>query len=84
MGIKEELDQKRQESIVKAEPKDEIKLLMAPGSNSQKEALRTAGLDREILAVESKKGVEIDRNNNESTYGNTVFTEDEIKDICIK
>jgi hypothetical protein len=41
-------------------------------------------LDHQVIEADTRKGVEIERREFEKQYGNDTFSEDEIKDICIK
>jgi len=82
-GIKEELESKRQMSVDKTENVPSVKLLMS-GEDGDREILKRTGLDHDIKEAEKIKGLEIDRKNLEDTYKGFVFTEEEIKDICIK
>jgi hypothetical protein len=83
-GIKEELEKKRQESVDKTDSNAQsVKLLMS-GEDGDKEILRRTGLDHDINKAEKLRGLEIDRKSIEDTYKGFVFTEKEIKEICIK
>jgi hypothetical protein len=85
VGLKEELEKKKKKSIGSSdELVKETQLLLEAGADSEKKALRIAKLDHQIKYVETSKGIEIEREKFESEYGDSVFTEDEIREICIK
>jgi len=80
-----ELNQKREATINDAEAVvKEVKLLMEADDAADKDALRRAGLDFHLNQVENKKGETLEREKFEEEYKNKVFTESEIKAICIK
>jgi len=85
VGLKEELDKKREDSQKNADGfLKEAQLLLESNTQQEKKALRIAKLDNHIRAVESKRGVEIERKKIEDEYGNSAFTSEEIKDLCVK
>lgn len=63
---------------------EEQRLLLSPGGDKERQALRIAGIDHEILEAQKKIGIEIDRKRGEENYKNSVFTKDEVKNICVK
>ncbi len=85
VGLKEELEKKRKKSIGNSEEfLKETQLLLEAGADAEKRALRVAGLDHQIRHVESSMGIEIEREKFEKEYGESVFTGEEIKEICVK
>lgn len=63
---------------------DEVKLLLDQNAAEERNALKVSGLEQHIVEVENKKSVEIERNKFEDEYKGKVFTEAEIKKLCIK
>ena len=83
--LKKELEKKKKKSIGNSEEfLKETQLLLEAGADDEKRALRAIGLDHQIRHVENNRGIEIEREKFESEYGESVFTEQEIKEICIK
>ncbi|MEK6829102.1 MAG: hypothetical protein AABY15_03165 [Nanoarchaeota archaeon] len=83
--LKKELEKKKKESFNSSDGLvKETMLLLESNENAEKRALQIAGLDHQIRHVETAKGIEIERTQFEKEYGDSVFTRDEIKDICIK
>lgn len=85
----DELSRKRDvsvEEIKKAEDglTVEAKQLLLGASIAERQVLANAGLDDNIKKHEDAKGVNLERERFEGTYGEKVFTEDEVRDICQK
>jgi len=84
-GLKGELDRKRIKSINNSETfQGETQKLLETHDAKEKDALRRAGLDYQVKKIERGVGVEIDRQKIEEDYKNNTFTEDEIKEVCLK
>jgi len=85
IGIKKELDRKREKSISNSDTfQGEAQKLIETHDTKEKDALRRAGLDYQVKKIEGNVGVEIERQQIEEEYGNDTFTEQEIKEICVK
>lgn len=89
MEFKVELDKELKKEKEKTKEEfgnfsENTQLLLDAGADEDKEALRAAGLNHEILEAEHSRGIEIDRKNLEEEYGLDVYTKDEIKNLCIK
>lgn len=85
IGLKKELDKVRKKSINSVESIiTEANRLLTAGADAEQEALRKAGLNHKKMMVETAQGVEIERKSFEEQYKDHVFTEEEIKNICIK
>jgi hypothetical protein len=85
VGIDKELNKRRKNTIDSVESViTEANRLLTAGADEEVKALRAAELDGQRKQVERAKGVEIERRDFEEKYDSHVFTQEEIKDICIK
>jgi hypothetical protein len=85
VDILKELEQNRDSSKKKVDNVvKETQLLLECSESKEREALRIAGLDHEIRIVDSERGRELERENSETHYGGKVFTQTEIRDLCMK
>ena len=85
VNIVKKLENKRKNSQKETEVViQEVKLLMDSEAEAERSALKVAGLVNHMEHIDQKRGQEIERAKFEEEYGNNVFTENEIKDICLK
>jgi hypothetical protein len=83
----DELSRKRDVSVEKVKKAEEglaveAKQLLLGASIAERQVLTNAGLDGNIKKHEDAKGINLERERFEGTYGEKVFTEDEVRDIC--
>ncbi len=89
VNLLDQLSDKRESSVEKTNKTmnglvDEAKMLLLESSSQERQLLSEAGLDHQFVKIEKEKGINLERATFENTYGEKVFTEAEIKDICIK
>jgi hypothetical protein len=63
---------------------EEIKLLLSDTASQERELLKEAGLYSNIAKIEDQVSMNIERKNFETRMNGDVFTEEEIKRICVK
>lgn len=85
----DELSKKRDVSVEEVKKAEEgltveAKQLLLGASVAERQVLANAGLDDNIKAHEDAKGVNLERERFEGTYGEKVFTHEEVKEICGK
>ncbi len=85
----DELGQKRDASIdevnrIGIDMANSAKQLLLGAATDERDILRAAGLDTNIQEIENARGLNIERERFEGTYGQKVFTEEEVKSICHK
>lgn len=87
VNILKELKEERQDSINQVQKMEEVigevKLLLEGNELAEREILKEAGLDSQLVKFENKKGLDLERKKFEERY-ETVYTETEIKSICQK
>lgn len=84
VNLREELEKERLGTMEQAESiVDSTKLLMAAEEKEERAILSNLGLDTNLRAVETIKGINLERATFEKTYETKVFTEAEIKAIAL-
>lgn len=88
VNLQQELESTREKAIAQANSDElkEVKLLLANNTQEEKIILQEAGLYTNMQKVEKTLGIDIQRKKLEEEFGTDVkiFTEEEIKGLCIK
>ena len=83
--VEDELDTKRVSTDKEAADfVQDVKMLMAADSNKDRNNLKDVGLGFNIVQAETAVGVKIDRQGFEKELGGKTFTENEVKEFCLK
>lgn len=88
VNLQKELEASREKAIAQANSDDlkEVKLLLENNTQEEKMILQEAGLYTNMKKVEKTLGIDIQRKKLEAEFGTDVkvFTEEEIKGLCVK
>lgn len=85
VSLGDELNKQKQDTKSKATSyAKQTQLLLTAGTDEEANALRVLGLDDDIRTAQRRVGNEIDREKIEEEYGLDAYTEEEIKNLCIK
>lgn len=83
VNVEKELDAKRKQSIDGNQIVDSAKLLLAGDHAKERDLLKKIGLGHQIYKTETQVGVNLERESIENKFEGKVFTEDEIKSLCL-
>lgn len=87
INVEKELQKERNLSVTEAEKSENIegiKLLLENTANDERKILRDAGLDHNIKQIEKEVGINLERKKFEEKIEGTLFTEEEIENLCLK
>lgn len=86
INLKKELESQREISIKSTQDlrTSDIKNLLTETASRERDVLKEAGLDREIVEAEKKITTETVRANLELEFGCKIFTKNEIKTFCLR
>lgn len=83
VNIEQELDSQKKQSQDGNKIVDSAKLLLAGDHAEEIDILKKLGLGHQIIKAEEHRGINIEREKIENQYEGKVFTEHEIKSICL-
>lgn len=83
VNVEKELDAKRKQSIDGNQIVDSAKLLLAGDHAKERDLLKKIGLGHQIIKAETKHGINLERESLENKFEGKVFTEAEIKSLCL-